>query len=163
MRKDLEWEYADAEVSKARVKEIGAQLGFYLPQDYIECVKVNGGASVLPEEFNVEDVERCFGSLFSFDEKSSQYIVKKYELYNSSLPRDILPIAIDPAGNLLCFDYKDQQEKPVVVFWEHENASEKETLMHDEGLTDEQPEERARENLFYVAATFTAFLDKLHD
>lgn len=163
MRKDLEWEYADAEVSKARVKEIGAQLGFYLPQDYIECVKVNGGASVLPEEFNVEGVERCFGSLFSFDEQSSQYIVKKYELYNSSLPRDILPIATDPAGNLLCFDYKDQQEKPVVVFWEHENALEKETLMYNEGLTDEQVEECARENLLYVAATFTAFLDKLHD
>lgn len=163
MRKDLEWEYADAEVLKARVKEIGAQLGFYLPQDYIKCVKVNGGASVLPEEFNVEDVERCFGSLFSFDEKSSQYIVKKYESYNSSLPRDILPIATDPAGNLLCFDYKDQQEKPVVVFLEHENVSEKETLMYNEGLTDEQVEECARENLLYVAATFTAFLDKLHD
>lgn len=28
MRKDLEWEYADAEVSETKIKEIGLQLGF---------------------------------------------------------------------------------------------------------------------------------------
>ena len=39
MRKDLEWEYADAEVSETKIKEIGLQLGFQLPQDYIDCVK----------------------------------------------------------------------------------------------------------------------------
>lgn len=89
MRKDLEWEYADAEVSETKIKEIGLQLGFQLPQDYIECVKINGGASVLPEEFNVGNVERCFGSLFSFDEESSEYIVKKYEIYKPTLPQKI--------------------------------------------------------------------------
>ncbi|VXB69937.1 1,3-beta-glucan synthase regulator (fragment) [Bacillus sp. 349Y] len=36
-------------------------------------------------------------------------------------------------------------------------------VMKDEGLTEEQAEERVRENVFYVAATFTEFLDKLHD
>lgn len=36
-------------------------------------------------------------------------------------------------------------------------------LMREEGLTEDQAEERARENVFYVAATFTEFLDKLHD
>ncbi len=35
--------------------------------------------------------------------------------------------------------------------------------MHEEGLTEEQAEERARENVFYVANTFTDFLDKLYD
>lgn len=50
-----------------------------------------------------------------------------------------------------------------MVFWEHENAGEKDMLMREENLTEEQAEERARENVFYVAATFTEFLDKLHD
>ena len=35
-----------------------------------------------------------------------------------------------------------------MVFWEHENAGEKEMLMREEGLTEEQVEERARENVF---------------
>ncbi|HDR7659155.1 1,3-beta-glucan synthase regulator [Bacillus wiedmannii] len=163
MRKDLEWEYADAEVSETKIKEIGLQLGFQLPQDYIDCVKINGGASVLPEEFNVGNVERCFGSLFSFDEESSEYIVKKYEIYKLMLPQNVFPIAIDPAGNLICLDYKNNIENPIVVFWEHENAGEKEMLMHQEGLTEAQVEELARENIFYIADTFTDFLSELHD
>lgn len=163
MRKDLDWEYADAEVSETKINDIGLQLGFQLPQEYIDCVKINGGASVLPEEFDVENVERCFGSLFSFDEESSEYIVKKYEIYKPTIPRKTFPIANDPAGNLICFDYKDHEENPIVVFWEHENAAEKETLIREEGLTEEQTEERARENVFYVAESFTDFLNKLHD
>ncbi|WP_283750453.1 SMI1/KNR4 family protein [Bacillus cereus] len=163
MRKDLEWEYADAEVSETKIKEIGLQLGFQLPQDYIDCVKINGGASVLPEEFNVGNVERCFGSLFSFDEESSEYIVKKYEIYKPTLPQNVFPIANDPAGNLICLDYKNNTENPMVVFWEHENAGEKEMLMRQEGLTEAQVEELARENVFYIADTFTDFLSKLHD
>ncbi|WP_147532320.1 SMI1/KNR4 family protein [Bacillus marasmi] len=162
MRKDLEWEYADSEVSEAKIKEFGLQLGFQLPQDYIDCVKVNGGASVLPEEFRVGNEERCFGSLFSFDEESCEYIVKKYETYKPFLPQKLFPIANDPAGNLICLDYKNT-ERPVVIFWEHENAWEKEMLIREEGLSEEQAEERARENVFYVAESFTAFLDKLHD
>lgn len=119
MRKDLEWEYADREVSENEVEESGRQLGFHLPKDYIDCVKINGGASVLREEFNVGNVERCFGSLFSFDKKSSKYIVQKYELYKPMLPKKVFPIANDPAGNLICLDYKNNIDNPIVLFlWE---------------------------------------------
>lgn len=146
-----------------KIKEVGLQLGFPLPQDYIDCVTINGGASVLPEEFNVDNVERCFGSLFSFDEESGEYIVKKYDIYKPTIPEKVFPIANDPAGNLICLDYKNNTDSPIVVFWEHENAWEKEMLMREEGLNAEQAEERARENVFYIAETFTEFLDKLHD
>ncbi|KEZ53657.1 hypothetical protein GS18_0201355 [Metabacillus indicus] len=159
--KNLEWEYADSETSEAEIIDIGLRLGYSFPQDYIDCVKINGGASVIPEAFNVGTVERCFGSLFSFDEVSSEYIVKKYEIYKGFLPKKVFPIACDPAGNLICFDY-ESNESPIVVFWEHENAAEKELLITD-GLTEEEAEKRARKNIVYVAATFTEFLDKLHD
>ena len=163
MRKDLEWEYADSEISEAKIKEIGLQFGFQLPQDYIDCVKINGGASVLPEEFKVGDVERCFGILFSFDVESSEYIVKKYEIYKPTLPQEVFPIANDPAGNLICLDYKKNTEKPIVVFWEHENPGEKEMLMRLQGLSAAQVEELARENTLHIADTFTGFLDKLYE
>lgn len=163
MRKDLEWEYADSEVTEAKIKEFGIQFGFQFPQDYIDCVKINGGASVFPEEFKVDGVERCFGSLFSFDEESSEYIINKYEIYKPTLPQKVFPIANDPAGNLICLDYKGDSGKPIVVFWEHENAGEKEMLMRQEGLTAVQVEELARENIFHIADTFTDFLDKLYD
>ncbi|MCB5904596.1 SMI1/KNR4 family protein, partial [Bacillus cereus] len=40
---------------------------------------------------------------------------------------------------------------------------EKETLMESEGITAEEAEERARENVFHIAKNFTEFLNKLHD
>ncbi|HHB1888884.1 TPA: SMI1/KNR4 family protein, partial [Bacillus cereus] len=35
--------------------------------------------------------------------------------------------------------------------------------MESEGITAEEAEKIARENVFYVANTFTEFLSKLHD
>ena len=50
----------------------------------------------------------------------------------------------------------------MLLFSPFKNAREKEMLICEENLTEEQAEERAREYVFYVAATFTEFLDKLH-
>ncbi len=42
-------------------------------------------------------------------------------------------------------------------------AWEKETLMESEGITAEEAEEVARENVCHIANNFTEFLNKLHD
>jgi hypothetical protein len=118
--RDLEWEYADSEVPESIIKQIGLQLGFNLPQDYIECVKINDGASVFPEEFSVGKVERCFGSLFSFDKESSEYIVKRATYIVPFLPRTVLPIANDLSGNLICLDYNDN-ESPIKALIQRES------------------------------------------
>ncbi|MCA0174640.1 SMI1/KNR4 family protein, partial [Bacillus sp. RAR_GA_16] len=65
--------------------------------------------------------------------------------------------------NLICLDYKDSTHTPKVVFWEHENAADKEMLMKEENLTEIQVEERVRENIFFISDTFSGFLNKLHD
>ena len=45
-------------------------------------------------------------------------------------------------------------KKIQLLFWEHEDAWEKEALMESEGIT---AEKIARENVFYIADTFTDF------
>ena len=163
MRNDLIWPVPDGIVSSEYIVEIGKQMGYIFPIDYVECAIHNNGSAVLPYNFEVDGINRVFGTLLSYDKESSENIYKVYRNYVSSLPKGLVPFAFDPAGNLICFDYKEHEENPIVVFWEHENAWEKGMLMREEGLTAEQAEERARENVFYVAATFTEFLDKLHD
>ena len=159
----IKWEFADEPVSQEVVHTVGDNLGVKFPSDYIECVAINNGANAEPRLFDVENREKVFGTLLSFDENNDEFIVSVYNDYKLTLPKEIVPIAFDPAGNLICFDYKDDKNKPTVVFWEHENAGEKEMLMREEGLTEEQVEELARENVFYIADTFSDFLDKLHD
>ncbi|MDC2866677.1 SMI1/KNR4 family protein [Bacillus sp. BP-3] len=163
MRKDLKWEFADSRIEESEIKNFGAKLGIEFPDEYIECVKINGGAIVSPSEFDVQGKERMFGCLYSFDKNSSENIYDAYDARKETLPEGVIPFANDPAGNLICFDYKNHEEDPIVVFWEHEDAWEKEALMESEGITAEEAEEVARENVFYVASTFTEFLNKLHD
>lgn len=161
---EIKWKYQDGEVDSLSISNVENKLGFIFPNDYKECVRINQGGSPTPYVFEVSDIERVFGSLLKIDNPDSATdIVNVYENYKGTLPNKMTAFANDPAGNLVCFDYKDHENNPIIVFWDHENAGEKEMLMEEEGLTEEQAEERARENVFYVAATFTEFLDKLHD
>ena len=77
---------------------------------------MNNGANVEPEIFNVNNHERVFGTLLSFDENSDEYIVEVYNDFSDTLPKELIPFAFDPAGNLICFDYKNHEENPIVVF-----------------------------------------------
>lgn len=160
---NLVWKYTYNKISIDDVKETLKSTGFDFPIDYIECVAINNGGHVEPMLFDVEGIERVFGSLLSFNPESEEFILETYDEYKEVLPSELFPIGVDPAGNLICFDFRDHGDQPRVVFWEHEGAWEKEALMESEGITAEEAEEVARENVFYVASTFTEFLNKLHD
>lgn len=161
---DIKWKYQDGEVDSLSISAIETKLGFVFPKDYKESVKVNQGASPTPYLFEVNGMKRVFGSLLKIDNPDSPTdIINVYENYKGTLPNKVIAFANDPAGNLICFDYKENEDNPIVVFWEPENAAEKETLIREEGLTEVQAEECARENVFYVAESFTDFLNKLHD
>jgi len=162
----IEWQFADEPVSEDYVKSVGNHLGVVYPEDYTSCASINHGANVDPALFDIGNREKVFGTLLSYDKDNDEFIVDVYNSYKETLPKGLVPFAFDPAGNLICFDYKDHEDhedNPIVVYWEHENAGEKEMYMREEGLTEEQAEKRARENVFYVAETFTEFLKKLHD
>lgn len=159
----VEWQFADEPVSENYVEKIGDDLGVRFPKDYISCVAINHGANVEPDLFEVGNRERVLGTLLSLDKDNDEFIVYVYNNYKDTLTKEILPIGFDPAGNLICFDYKNHEEDPIVVFWEHEDAWEKGELMKSGGITAEQAEERARENVFYIADTFPEFSDKLRD
>lgn len=156
------WKYTYNQISTDDVKEILKSTGFDFPLDYIECVAMNNGGHVEPMLFDVEGIERVFGSLLSFNHESEGFILETNNEYKDTFPSELFPIGIDPGGNLICFDYKNHEENPIVVFWKHEGAWEKEALMESEGITAEQAKEAARENVFYIAASFTEFLKKLY-
>ncbi|KMT63017.1 SMI1/KNR4 family protein [Paenilisteria newyorkensis] len=159
-----EWQFADEAVSLEEVLAVQNNLGVKFPSDYVECVQINNGASLEPELFELETgVEKVFGTLLSFDKESDEFILDVFNDYKAALPADVIPIAFDPAGNLICFDYKNSEVSPTVVYWNHENAGEKEMLIREEGLTVAQAEDLARGNITGIAPNFTAFLDKIYD
>ncbi|MBT2216286.1 SMI1/KNR4 family protein [Virgibacillus dakarensis] len=159
----VEWRSWDEQVTRKEVESVGEKLGVKFPLDYIEVAMEYNGAHVSPELFQVEGKEKVFGTLLTYDNEDDEHILEVFKDYRDTLPEKIVPFAFDPSGNLICFDYKNHEDNPIVVFWEHENAGEKEMLMREEGLTEEEVEDRARENVYFIAETFTDFLNKLHD
>ncbi len=125
MRNDLTWPVPD-EPSFSRIyRQCGKRDRVYIPSDYVECATNNNGSAVLPYKFEIDTITKAFGTLLSYDVDSREYIVKVYNQYISTLPNELVPFAFDPAGSLICFDYKNHKEDPIVVFWEHEGAWEK--------------------------------------
>ncbi|MGR5911865.1 SMI1/KNR4 family protein [Bacillus cereus] len=56
--------------------------------------------------------------------------------------------AIVPSGNLICFDYKNYEENPIVIYGEHEGAWEEKVLIEGEGITTEEVEKVSEGFLF---------------
>jgi hypothetical protein len=160
---NVKWRSPDEPVTRETIERAAKELGVKFPLDYIECVMVNNGAHVSPELFEVEGKEKVFGTLITYDKDDDEFIVNVFKDYSDTLPKKVIPFAFDPGGNLICFDYKDNEEKPVIVFWNHEGAAEKAILINNEGMNEKQAEEAARRNVFYVADSFSAFLNKLRD
>ena len=40
------------------------------------------------------------------DDDDDENIIEVFNDYNGTLPSALVPFAFDPAGNLICFDYK---------------------------------------------------------
>ncbi|ANY65695.1 1,3-beta-glucan synthase regulator [Paenibacillus sp. BIHB 4019] len=160
---NIKWRSPDEPVTKEAVEAAAQQLGVEFPVDYIECVLENNGARVSPELFEVAGKEKVFGNLITYDQDDDEFIVNVFHDYVDTLPEKVIPFAFDPGGNLICFDYQKNNENPSVVFWNHEGAAEKAVLINNEGMSEEQAEETARRNIFYIAESFTAFLGKLRE
>nr|WP_278280901.1 SMI1/KNR4 family protein [Clostridium sp. DSM 8431] len=85
------------------------------------------------------------------------------------LPKNVVPFAIDPAGNNICFDYKDNSAEPKVVYLDLDEQVSLLIVDNDYGIdiNDYQSEAEAieflqRRSLQYVADSFEDFMNMLY-
>ncbi len=78
MRNDLTWPVPDETVSAEYINNVGKEIGYIFPSDYVECAKNNNGSAVLPYKFEIDTITKVFGILLTYDVDSSEYIVKVY-------------------------------------------------------------------------------------
>ena len=69
MRNDLIWPVPDGIVSSEYIIELGKQMGYIFPGDYVECAIHNNGSAVLPYNFEVDGINRVFGTLLFCENK----------------------------------------------------------------------------------------------
>ena len=133
-------------VSDEQVHEVEQAIGRPLPQDYLRVARVNQGRKPQPDYFDTTDGGSVISCLLVFEKDHFEYILERMWLMEGGLSPDIVPFIVpfaeDPAGNLICFDYRAGPENPTVVFWDHEA--------------------NAKRRIQAIASSFTDLLDKLH-
>ena len=121
MNDKLRWICENDEIELEAISKVEDTLGIKFPKDYIEIIIKNDGAYPKPNRFEANGSEEVFNNLLSFDEEDCSNIIDTYNDVKDRLIEKIIPFAEDPFGNLICFDYRDNNQ-PTIIFWEHEKA-----------------------------------------
>lgn len=145
MSKNLRWICENESVETTTISKVEYIFGIEFPRDYVECIIKNNGGYPKPNRFNLNGNEEVFNNFLSFDEEDSSNIINAYNDVKDRLIEKVIPFAEDPFGNLLCFDYRNN-EQPIIVFWEHEKAF------------------NNKENaISFICNTFSELLNMLHE
>lgn len=133
--------------SRTFINEVEKKWNVSLPLEFVEIIRQHNSGD--PENnifLTNESKERVFGQLLDFNLKNNNNVSKHYSFLEDILPKKTYPFAIDPAGNYICFDYKDSKN-PQIIFWHHEGIIDGENEIHKvEG----------------IAKTFNEFLNGLY-
>lgn len=103
------------------ITEIEKIYGVMLPSDYKQCIKENNGGFPEPNIFDCDDgsTEMVFNNLISFTDENVNI-----RMFHEFTSQSLFPFAQDPFGNLICFDYKESNKSPKVVYLNFEENKE---------------------------------------
>ena len=179
MKNDIEWKiYEKSKLKLADINEIERKIGFCLPNSYKQCILKYQEARPDKEIFDVKGHQRIFGGFLEIDvdeddeESLIDYFYTSTDPIEGVLPVNVIPFSLDPGGNLICFDYKDNNVKPKVVFLDLDEEVSLEIVNNDWedyniDINDYESEAQAieflqRQSLQYVADSFEDFMNMLY-
>ena len=147
MNNKIKWDRKLVPVNEEIIHDVENKLGIKFPDDYIHCVIENHGARPIPKVYDIGDKKgKVFGFLLSYDKNDDYYFIDEYNALKEILSIGVIPFADDPIGNNICFDYREDKDNPVVVYWDHEIAA-------------NNPEKA----IIYICDNFTDLLEKLYN
>ncbi len=135
------------------IRKVEKELNTQLPQEYTEhLLKFNGGRCE-PNIFSFlengkETQSRVNWFLAIYDGEYDNFVdfFKDYKRNEKRVPENVIPIANDPFGNLICID----SENSKIYFWNHDNEVDysKENDSH-------------RPNMYTISNSLSEFLSTL--
>jgi len=141
-------------LSEARLRLVEQEIGIDLPEQYrIFLLKHNGGQPQ-PAGFHfkyesgpyTDSVVDCFLAIYNGPYDNFEDYYRTYKVIESRLPLNLVPIAHDPGGNLICICISGS-ERGSIYFWDHEK----------------ELQSVLGENVHFVASSFQEFLDSLEE
>ncbi|WP_458117969.1 SMI1/KNR4 family protein [Bacillus sp. PK6-026] len=114
------------EPTHEQIHSLEATLNIKFPLDYKEYIKEFNGCSPVDKRVVViAGFRESINNLLSIgDPERPIDLYKTVNNVKDRLVDNIIPFATDAGGNLFCFDYRNSETSPTVVFWDHEEAFE---------------------------------------
>lgn len=139
--------------SSDAIAHFEAQWGLLLPFEYKRFLLKSNGGWPAPNVFMVPGWHGQASVLDAFcgihEGRKSERLDLALKTYEDRVPEDLIPIAYDAGGNVICLGWKGER-KGKVYFWDHEDE------LDEDGdfVTDYR-------NVYLVANSLQEFLDSL--
>jgi len=145
-------------LSIEHIQKIEEYFNIKFPNDYVSCILLNNGAHPYPNTFSLNKMEEGINNLLLIQMEEEFGIAKLYDAVKMFMPENVIPFARDGFDNYICFDYRENESAPTVVFWDYEKACREynnsehtgSSLNYDNAIT-------------YICDSFTELLDMLHE
>jgi hypothetical protein len=140
-----------APLSDSEVSTLEGQLRVSLPLDYAAFLQEHNGGSPYPNVFPITgfdmDNQGILTYFFGVKSGAATDLVDSAQVFHNRVPPELLPIATDVFGNLVCLAVSGP-DRGKVYFWFHEEESD----------DDEAP---TYDNVYFVADSFTELITSL--
>ena len=111
--------------SLEEVALVEQEIGFKLPQDFIEIARHNQGRMPNPHYHEADGKGGVLSALFHFNGEFDDGRLGWGDFINEGADTLLLAFCRDGGGNFFAFDYGNdpQMEKPEIVYWDHETRN----------------------------------------
>jgi hypothetical protein len=124
---DMEIQESKAPVSAERIAMVEEALRIRLPAQYKQFLLEHNGGRPKLCAFNCRDktgpysdsVVNWFLAIHDGKYNNFEWFFRTFKVADARLPETLVPIAIDPGGNLICISVSGPDEG-AVYFWDHE-------------------------------------------
>jgi hypothetical protein len=143
MRDDIEW-FNGTIITEEDILRVEQALGVKFPKDYRAFIRTNSCGRPMQDTFDFGNhLGAVLKLLLPFEPEKKINIVHTNDI-TEGLDKRVIAFADDPFGNSICFDYRNTDTNPPVVFFDHE-------------LDSDDPDKYQ-----YICASFTELIDKLY-
>lgn len=144
------------QLNSTQIEELEKYVGLNFPYEYKEHLLKNNGGRCSPNVFQFNEngklTESCidwFLAVYDGEYDNLKDYIETYKIQEKRLPQQMLPIAHDSGGNLICVSC-DSEDKGFIYFWDHEGE------VNYDITTDKD-----YSNLYFIAKSFNEFIDGL--
>lgn len=139
------------QLSRDDIRRIESQIGMRLPSEYAAFLLKHNGGCPIPNAYPIEGLENNpFGVIQVFfgidDPVESCNLDWTYEVVSGRIPPNLLPIACDDGGDLICLSLFGE-DAGAVLFWDQHT----------------EPSTPSYDNVYKIADSFAEFLDGIRE